>query len=50
LNFHGIYNPAVVRNPSRLQSAAKHLKKEMDDAKAVRTAALDSKLARQEVH
>jgi hypothetical protein len=50
MSFHGVYDPAVVTNPSRLQSAAKHLKQEMDDAKAMRRAALDTKCARQEVH
>jgi hypothetical protein len=50
LNFHGVYDPAVVRNPSRLQSTAKHLKQEMDDAKAVRRAALNAKHLYQEVH
>ncbi len=35
-------------NPSRLQSAAKHLKHEMDHAKAVRRAALDAERACQE--
>ncbi len=48
LSFHGVYDPAVVTNPSRLQSAAKHLKQEMDDAKVVGRAALDAKRARQE--
>jgi hypothetical protein len=45
LNFHGVYDPTVVKNPSRLQSVAKHLKQEMDDAKAVRRAALDAERA-----
>jgi hypothetical protein len=35
-------------NPSRLQSAAKHLKHEMDHAEAVRRAALDTESARKE--
>jgi hypothetical protein len=48
LNFHGVYDPMVVTKPSRLQSAAKHLKQEMDDAKAVRRAALDTKRVCQE--
>ncbi len=48
LNFHGIYDPTVVTNPSRLQSAAKHLKQEMDDSEAVRRAALNANRARQD--
>jgi hypothetical protein len=43
LNLHGIYDPAVVTDPSRLLSMAKHLKQEMDDAEAVWRAALDAK-------
>jgi hypothetical protein len=50
LNFHGVYDSAEVTNPSRLQSAAKHLKHEMDHAKAVSRAALDAKRACQESH
>ncbi len=48
LIFHGVYDPAVVTNSSRLQSVTKHLKQEMDDAKAERRAALDAKHAHQE--
>jgi hypothetical protein len=48
LNFHGVYDPGVVTIPSRIQSAAKHLIQEMDDARAVRRAALDAKRIRQE--
>jgi hypothetical protein len=48
LNFRGVYDLAVVTNPSRLQSMAKHLKNEMDHAKTVRSAALDAKHSRQE--
>jgi hypothetical protein len=48
LNFHGVYDPAVVTNPSRLQSTAKHLKHEMDHAKTVRRAALNAERAHQE--
>jgi hypothetical protein len=45
LNFHGVYDPAVVTNLSRLQSVAKYLKHEMDHAEAVRRAALNAKRA-----
>jgi hypothetical protein len=50
LNFHGVYDPVVVTNPSRLQSITKHLKHEMDHAEAVRRAALNAERARQESH
>ena len=48
LGVYGIYDPAVVTNPSRLQTIAKHLKDEMDDAEAARRAALDAERLRQE--
>jgi hypothetical protein len=48
LNFHGVYDPTAVTNPSRLQSTAKQFKNEMDHAKAVRRAALNAECARQE--
>ncbi len=40
----------MVTNPSKLQSTAKHLKQEMDDAEAVRRAALKTECLCQEMH
>ena len=48
LGVYGVYDPTVVTNPSRLQTIARHLKDEMDDAKAARRAALDAERLRQE--
>ena len=48
LGVYGIYDPAVVTNPSRLQTIARHLKDKMDDAEAARRAALDAERLRQE--
>ena len=45
---HGVFDPVVVTNPSRLQSLAKHTKEEMDSSEAVRKAAIHEERILQE--
>jgi acyl-CoA reductase-like NAD-dependent aldehyde dehydrogenase len=48
LGVYGVYDPAVVMNPSQLQTIARHLKDEIDDAEAAHRAARDAERLRQE--
>jgi hypothetical protein len=50
LLHHGVYDPVVVTNPSKLQSLSRKLKEEMDTAKAARRASLEAKCCCVEVH
>ncbi len=51
LSHHGMYDPAVVMNPSHLQASMNHMKDEMDTTEAACQAALHAnKHLLQEMH